>query len=172
MNFRKTAMLLLLIFLAAFSLYAESVFEGVDKPVITAVYADEENPLEIVVDFELETDGKKVNKATVEMIQDGKVVATKTVGRSKKLEKKAVFEPAGSGFYTFIVKGVNNKSEETLDGEAASLDYSYPLFDPLVTVKNMGSCSILVSWDKVKEAKYYYVSLDGKIRRVDGCEIL
>lgn len=157
----------------AFSLYAESIFEGIDAPVITSIYVDEENPLELVVEFTLETDGKKVNKGLVEMLDsEGKVVESRTVGRSKKLDKKTVFEPDGTGDYSFIVRGINNKSDETLDGDIVDFSYTYPLFDPQITVENLGNNTILASWEPIKEAKYYYASIDGKLKRVDGTEIL
>ena len=172
MKIHRYFILFIVLCSSLFTLAAESVFEGIQNPVITSIYVDEENPLEIVVEFNLETDGKKVNKGLVEMFdENGKLIESKTVGRSKKIEKKAVFEAKRTGEYTFIAKGINNKSEETLDGETVSFSYTYPLFSPSITVKNLGDNTIYASWDVVKEAGYYLVSLDGKLRRVDSTDI-
>lgn len=157
---KKAFFLLALIFASSFLFAA---FEGVEPPVVTNVSKNANDPLRVDVEFTLDIDGKAVNKAQVDLISSsGKVIESKSVGRSRSEVKKTYFNPPVSDSYKIVVHAIKNGEPTTLDSSEYAFDYSYPLSAPELTLKNLGDYQIEVSWDSVNEAKEYTVAYDGK----------
>ena len=149
-----------LLSLVVFSLFA-TPWEEVPSPLVTGVSAGKDDPRRLFVYFEFETEKDSGEKAVVELYDDDMdLVDSKSVGKSRKLEKKAYFQPSSSGLYHVSVRGI--RGEEEKKSELYSFYWSYPLFQPVIQARNIGSSSILVEWESVLEAEEYIVSFDGE----------
>ncbi|MDD7201584.1 MAG: right-handed parallel beta-helix repeat-containing protein [Sphaerochaetaceae bacterium] len=153
----KKTLALLLLLVSSSLLFAS--WAGTKAPVITSIAPSASDPFQVEVRFDFETSGEAGDKASVECYDArGNLVDAKSVGRSRKLEKKASFTLSSSGDYSFVVRGKKRNEEDKLSSRQ-SYHYTYPLVPPEVTVKNTGGYSFLVSWKPVREAEAYLVSV-------------
>lgn len=146
-------------FLFLFILVSLPLFSSFSSPTITRVERGEDDERKMYVYFEYETSNGGGDKAEVKLYDENDVlVDSKTVGKSKKLEKKTFFRPLSSGTYYVEVVGI--KGDEENKSSKEKINWSYPLYSPEVTLSNVGGLEILVSWNPVAEADGYIVTMN------------
>lgn len=121
--------------------------------------------------FDFETVSGKGEKAIVKLFDcEMKELDSKIVGKSKKNEKKTYFKPSESGTYFIQVIGI--KGEEEYPSLLFSVDWSYPLSTPEVSLINEGNGIIKVQWNSVHEAEEYSVSINGSQYKTQETELV
>ena len=147
---RKTLAILLLLSLSTL------LFATDWTPVITGVHPDGES---VIITFNLDTsaDGAKKSEVTLSG-QTGTAIETKKLGKSKKLEKRVTLPMEKSGKYRITVTAFRDEEQKEATQE---FEFLLPLRTPVPEARNIGSCSLSLSWDAVPEATGYEVSLDG-----------
>lgn len=152
---KKAFLILLLLVFSSLSIFA------LDPPKINRVERDSKDEEKMYVYFDFETGDGGGEKAIVKLYdEEMELLDSKTVGKSKKLEKKAFFKPSSSGRYFIEVIGI--KGEEEIKSTLYDMEWKYPLFAPEISARNEGDNTIRIEWDGVKEADGYIVTLNGE----------
>ena len=157
--------------LLLFSVFVLSASSLITSPEIKRVETGSDDEKKMYVYFDFETVSGKGEKAIVKLFDDEmKELDSKTVGKSKKNEKKTYFKPSESGTYFIQVIGI--KGEEEYPSPLFSVDWSYPLSTPEVSLINEGNGSIKVQWNSVHEAEEYSVSINGSQYKTQETELV
>jgi hypothetical protein len=128
-------------------------------PVFTTVEIKPGDPYRISVGFNLVTAAEGADKAVVEMLDStGRVIDSRQVGKSKKIEKKVEFAPTSSGRYAFVVTAYRNEEPVPIKSEILIFNFTLPLAAPVVSAMNLGGGDLLVSWQSVPEAQSYTIA--------------
>ncbi len=128
-------------------------------PVITKIETKPGDPYRISVSLDLVTATEGADKALVEMFDStGRVVDSRQIGKSKKVEKKVEFAPGASGEYSFVVSAMRNEELLAKVSERRTFNFTLPLAAPVVSAMNLGGGDLSVSWDPVAEALSYTVA--------------
>ncbi len=142
----------------------------VAAPAFVSIEAKASDPTRVVVSFTLELGSLGADKAVVELRDlAGALIEAKAIGRSKKSVKSAEFTPAGSGRYTFQIIASRKDELEEKYSDTRYFDFAFPLFSPVFSVRNLGSGSVHITWEAVKEAEAYelvYSDPDGKSQKL------
>ncbi|MGN1189124.1 MAG: hypothetical protein ACI4SL_01870, partial [Candidatus Ornithospirochaeta sp.] len=134
---KKAFLILLLLVFSSLSIFA------LDPPIITRVERDSKDEEKMYVYFDFETGDGGGEKAVVKLYdEEMKLLDSKTVGKSKKLEKKAFFKPSSSGRYFIEVIGI--KGEEEIKSTLYDMEWKYPLFAPEISAINEGYNNIRI----------------------------
>lgn len=156
-RFLKITAACLLFFLAINPVFSADrpIWNTVSAPEIVSIEADASGKI-LTVSFNLVTASEGADKAIVEMLdEDGNIISSKNVGKSKKILKTVKFDPAESGNYQFIVKAVRTDESTTIDSEKKAFEFIYPLGVPEISAANEGAGTLTISWKSVNEADSY-----------------
>ena len=155
----KRIFLSILFLLVVLSLFASS--EAFKAPEILSVESSSSDKSRMTVHFSFETVSGGGEKAIVKLYDENlSLVETKTVGKSRKAEKKAIFTPSASG--TYIVEVVGVMGDEEKSSERKEIYWSYPLLSPVISATNMGEGFLRIEWNAIHEAEKYLVTIDGE----------
>ena len=154
---KKAFVIFTLLFFSCFMMFASS---DIAPPEVKSVERGSDDEKKMYVYFDFETASGKGEKAIVKLYdKDMKELDSKTVGKSKKNEKKTYFKPSKSGTYYIEVIGI--KGGEEYPSTLFSVNWSYPLATPEVSLINEGNETIKVQWNSVNEAEEYSVTING-----------
>lgn len=151
----KKLVLILLGVVFISSIYSFS-WDNYTSPVVTNIEKDNES---IIVYIDAKTGDEGADKLLVELIENGKVIKSKNLGKSKKTDRKTTFDLSHSGSYSVIVSATKKNEDKVYSSQEYYYLYSYPLFAPTVSAKNEGEGKLLLSWNSIKEASYYTVEV-------------
>ena len=154
---KKAFVIFTLLFFSCFMMFASS---DIAPPEVKSVERGSDDEKKMYVYFDFETASGKGEKAIVKLYdKEMKELDSKTVGKSKKNEKKTYFKPSKSGTYYIEVIGI--KGGEEYPSTLFSVNWSYPLATPEVSLINEGNETIKVQWNSVNEAEEYSVTING-----------
>ena len=154
---KKAFFIFTLLFFSSFMVFASS---DITPPEIKRVESGSDDEKKMYVYFDFETVSGKGEKAIVKLYDtEMQEFDSKTVGKSKKNEKKTFFKPSKSGTYYIEVIGI--KGDEEYPSALFCVEWSYPLATPEVSLVNEGNETIRVQWNSINEAEEYSVSING-----------
>lgn len=132
----------------------------VSIPSITEVSLSEDGR-EIIVKFDMEMGALGATDVDVEMYKDDAVIDTKSIKESTSVigerANSVKFTPNESGEYTFIVKASRDGEEGIKESSPISFVFELPLEEPEVRATAVGTGSIKIDWEPVKEAEGYRI---------------
>jgi pectate disaccharide-lyase len=137
---------------------ARKAWSDVAAPEITGIALTPDNPNEISVQFKMLTSTDGADIGSIVMTAAGGQNTTNTVGKTRKEEKHAEFQPAASGVYTFTVYAERKGESVRHASESKSFPFSLPLTKPALSLLNKGNGAIEARWTAVQEAEGYILS--------------
>ena len=166
---KKAFLTLVLFIVSSLFVFAEEISFG--PPVITSVERSTDDESRMYVYFDFETVSGGGEKAEVKLFDsEMREIDSKTVGRSRKNEKKTFFKPSSSGTYYIEVLGI--RGDEEISSGVYEIVWTYPLFSPVASAVNQGDNTIRLSWNEIKEADGYLVRMNGEEYRTEECEMI
>ena len=166
---KKAFLTLVLFIVSSLFVFAEEISFG--PPVITSVERSTDDESRMYVYFDFETVSGGGEKAEVKLFDsEMREIDSKTVGRSRKNEKKTFFKPSSSGTYYIEVLGI--RGDEEISSGVYEIVWTYPLFSPVASAVNQGDNTIRLSWNEIKEADGYLVRMNGEEYRTKECEMI
>lgn len=153
----KKLMSTMMLLLLAFTLTAFSWESDYTSPVVTAVTAVE-GTRDITVAIEAVTGNEGADKLLVELFENGSLITSKNLGKSRKSSRTTSFELSRSGSYAVVVTGIKNNEEKKYESPIYYFDYSLPLLAPSPSAQNTGEGKLELKWDSVDEAESYTIT--------------
>lgn len=148
----------LFLFLLTFSVFASFNWqEDYKEPYVVSIVPKEDTN-EITVVINGVTGPKGADKILVELLDGTKVIEKKTLGRSKKEERKLTFSLDHSGDYIITLLATRKDEEKEYENNH-SFSYILPLVPPSVNAFNEGNNTLTISFDTVKEAENYTIRI-------------
>ena len=148
----------LFLFLLTFSVFASFNWqEDYKEPYVVSIVPKEDTN-EITVVINGVTGPKGADKILVELLDGTKVIEKKTLGRSKKEERKLTFSLDHSGDYIITLLATRKNEEKEYENNHF-FSYILPLVPPSVNAFNEGNNTLTISFDTVKEAENYTIRI-------------
>lgn len=146
-----------------------AAWTDVPLPEITGISVKQDDLKTVLVQFTMETSKTGADKGEAVMTSSSGSNTVKTIGKTRRSEKKVEFEMKDSGTYTFTVSAMRNGENKKHTSHSVSFTYTYPLENPVISLLNLGDGSVSVKWNAVHEAESYeisYTAADGKTQTV------
>ncbi|NLM01006.1 MAG: fibronectin type III domain-containing protein [Treponema sp.] len=141
-------------------------WSAVPNPKILSVAPSAENPGTVIIKFDYPTDTRQ-DKIQLDILENGNVLESKTMGRSRNNVKETEYVPTKSGKYSVRITGIRT-GETTKKGPVSkAFNFSFPLASPNVELLNQGKGTLRVTWNYVHEAETYEITYkDGNKKEV------
>lgn len=141
-------------------------WQEVPLPRIVSVNPDQGDPSRLILSFEADLSAQGADRAVISLMDEkGKVLESRTMGRTSRPIKQADFRPGKTARYQFQVALYRNGETEARLSSLFSYDFRLPLAMPELQLLNKGKGTLLVRWASVPEAETYevrYVELPNK----------
>lgn len=129
-------------------------------PSISQITTAEDGTVKVAIDALVGHNG--ADKLVVNMYEDDRLISSAT-STSAKSSHSLSFSPVKSGSYSFEAI-ISRDGETDKASERATCDYTLPLTAPYITnIANLGSKTVNVIWNPVREADSYNVYVDGEL---------
>ena len=154
---KKLSLLLLLLSLSCLLFASFNWNEDYITPYCVSVTSlDNSNEIEVTISGKTGSSG--ADKILVSLIENNQTIEKKNLGRSKKEERKFTLSLDHSGEYTIELKATKKGEEKEYLSEY-TFSYTLPLSVPSINALNLGEGALSISFDSVKEADSYTISL-------------
>lgn len=133
---------------------------NINAPKIESCITTEAGKIQLTINAVVGHNG--ADSLDIYMYQDGKVISKATSTSHKSLHK-LTFSPVETGDYSFKAI-IHRDGEQSKTSELYDYSYILPLAAPYITnIANLGSKTINVIWNPVREADSYNVYVDGEL---------